>query len=67
MGNFFFVVEIKVAQSKIGVDINQWKYAFDILKEIDLIVDPNILEEIGLLDCQSSDTTLDPNVKLLPD
>ena len=43
-----------VAQSKDGLVISQRKFAMD------------ILEEIGLLNTKPVDTSMDPNVKLLP-
>ena len=45
---------IEIAQSSSGVVLSQRKYVLD------------ILEEIGMLDCKSIDTPMDPNVKLVP-
>ena len=45
---------IEVAQSKDGIAISQRKYVLD------------ILEEIGLMNSKSVDTTMNPNTKLLP-
>lgn len=49
-----YFLGIEVSQSKTGVDISQRKYAFD------------ILEETNLLGRRSSDTPMDPEIKLLP-
>ena len=54
LGKLKYFLGIEIAQSSSGVVISQWKYALD------------ILEETGMLDCKSIDTTMDPNVKLVP-
>ena len=45
---------IEIAQSNSGVVMSQRKNVLD------------ILEEIGMLDCKPVDTSMDPNVKLIP-
>ena len=45
---------IEIAQSNSNVVMSQRKYVLD------------ILEEIGMLDCELVDTLMDPNVKLVP-
>ena len=50
-----YFLGIEVARPKSDISISQRKYALD------------ILEETGLIDCKPADTTMDPNVKLLPD
>ena len=50
--NYFLGIE--VAQSRSGIVISQGKYALD------------ILEETGMMGCRPIDTSMDPNVKLLP-
>ena len=49
-----YFLGIEIAQSSYGVVLSQWKYALD------------ILEETGMLDCKPVDTSMVPNVKLVP-
>lgn len=48
-----YLLTIEVARSKANEAINQRKYAFE------------ILDETNMLDCQPSDTSMDPNIKVL--
>ena len=54
LGKLKYFLGIEIAKSSSGVILSQQKYALD------------ILEEIGMLDCKSVDTPMDPNVKLVP-
>ena len=54
LGKLKYFLGIEIAQSSSGVVLSQRKYILD------------ILEEIGMLDCKSVDTPMDPNVKLVP-
>ena len=51
---FKYFMGIEIAQSNSGVVMSQRKYVFD------------ILEEVGMLECKHVDTSMDPNVKLVP-
>ena len=54
LGKLKYFLGIEVAQPNFGVVISQKKYTLD------------ILEEIGMLDCKPVDTSMDPNVILIP-
>ena len=54
LGKLKYFLGIEVAQSSSGIAISQRKYALD------------ILEETGMMGCRPIDTSMDPNVKLLP-
>ena len=54
LGKLKYFLGIEVAQSQHGILISQRKYALD------------ILEETGMLDCKPVETSMDPNVKLIP-
>ena len=54
MGKLKYFMEIEIVQSKSDVVMNQRKYALE------------ILEETGMLDCKHVDTSIDPNVELVP-
>ena len=54
LGKLKYFLGIKIAQSKSDVVKSQRKYVLD------------ILEKTGMLDCKPVDTSMDPNVKLVP-
>ena len=54
LGKLKYFLGIEIAQSNFGVVLSQRKYALDILEETDM------------LDCKPVDTSMDPNVKLVP-
>ena len=53
LGKFHYFLDIKIAQSKDGVVIYQWKHMLD------------IVEEAGMSNAKPVDIPMDPNVKLL--
>ena len=55
LGKLEYFLGIEIAQFNFDVVMSQRKYILD------------ILEEIGVLDCKSIDTPMDPNVKLVPE
>ena len=54
LGKLKYFLGIEITQFNSGVVISQRKYTLD------------ILTETGMLDCKPVDTSMDPNVKLLP-
>ena len=54
LGKLKYFLSIEVAQSNSEVIISQRKYTLD------------ILIDTGMLDCKLVDTSMDPNVKLVP-
>ncbi|RVW65211.1 Retrovirus-related Pol polyprotein from transposon RE1 [Vitis vinifera] len=54
LGKLKYFLGLEIAQSSSGVVMSQKKYVLD------------ILEETGMLECKPADTSMDPNVKLVP-